>query len=95
MGDGVARLSSSGDMTFFSYGGCDVRFRTSSRLVRYLCVTGWDAGYLVCQAQYAGLASPVEEYIDLVPILENLYMDPERFLGQIERVEVCYGREAA
>jgi hypothetical protein len=31
-----------------------------------------------------------EEYIDLVPILENLQMDVSAFLKPIERVEVSY-----
>ena len=30
----------------------------------------------------------IEEYIDLVPILKNLYIDPEKFLGNIKKVEV-------
>ena len=30
----------------------------------------------------------IEEYIDLVPILRNLYIDPEKFLENIEKVEV-------
>lgn len=35
-----------------------------------------------------------EEYIDLIPILENLYYDVEEFLRPIERVEIDYGRFA-
>lgn len=31
-----------------------------------------------------------EEYIDLVPILENLYIDPDWFLAPIKNVEVNY-----
>lgn len=30
----------------------------------------------------------IEEYIDLIPILKNLYIDPEIFLGNIGKVEV-------
>ena len=30
----------------------------------------------------------IEEYIDLVPILKKLYIDPEKFLGNIKKVEV-------
>ena len=31
-----------------------------------------------------------EDYIDLVPILENLYMDPDEFLKPIKGVEIQY-----
>jgi hypothetical protein len=31
-----------------------------------------------------------EEYIDLVPILENLYFDVEEFLKPIQKVRIAY-----
>ena len=31
-----------------------------------------------------------EEYIDLIPILENLYFDVENFLKPIEKVRISY-----
>ncbi|WP_296854949.1 hypothetical protein [Treponema sp.] len=31
-----------------------------------------------------------EDYIDLQPILESLYMDSAAFLGAIKRVEIRY-----
>ena len=31
-----------------------------------------------------------EEYIDLVPILENLYFDADKFLAPIEKVRIEY-----
>ena len=34
--------------------------------------------------------SDTEEYIDLVPILQNLYIDPDPFLAPIKSVEVSY-----
>ena len=34
--------------------------------------------------------SEQEDYIDLQPILENLYMDPEKFYRPIKKVEVRY-----
>ena len=33
-----------------------------------------------------------EEYIDLIPILENLYFDSKVFLAPIEKVKVENGR---
>lgn len=31
-----------------------------------------------------------EDYIDLIPILENLFIDPNEFLNGIERVRIAY-----
>ena len=74
--------------TSFSYGGNTIRFLTSPRLLRYEKVLKWDNGYLEVIANYNGKEE--EEYIDLVPILENLQMDVSAFLSPIERVEVSY-----
>ena len=32
----------------------------------------------------------VEDYIDLIPILENLYIDADSFLEPIKEVEIKY-----
>ena len=87
--EGRAILSSEGKYTSFSYGGNTIRFLTSPRLLRYEKVLKWDNGYLEVIANYNGKEE--EEYIDLVPILENLLMDAPAFLKPIERVEVSYG----
>ena len=86
--NGCAILSSSGSYTSFSYGGNTIRFLTSPRLLRYEKVLNWDNGYLEVIANYNGKEE--EEYINLVPILENLQMDVSAFLKPIERVEVSY-----
>lgn len=88
---GTALLSVSDGFTLFAYGDHRIRFKTPARLKRYLAVKQWDAGYLVADAEYDGVAYPVEEYVDLVPILENLYVDAGRFLAPIKHVEVDYG----
>lgn len=49
----------------------------------------WENGYIAVTAKYKGLPEE-EEYIDLVPILENLYIDPDEFLKQIEKVRISY-----
>lgn len=85
----TAILSSKGEFTSFTFGGRSIRFRTPKTLERYTKVLEWDAGYLVVMAKYAGLPE-TEEYIDLVPILENLYQEPEAFLRPIRNVEVRY-----
>lgn len=85
-----ATLSSSGSFTIFKFGPHTIRFRTSPRLVRYTSVKEWDKGYLVVDAQYSNLPHVEEEYIDLVPILNNLYFDAERELAPIEKVSIHY-----
>lgn len=85
----IAWLSSAGNMTSFRYGGQNIRFRTSAALERYTSVKEWDNGYIVVMAKYCGVGE-VEEYIDLVPILQNLYIDPESFLKPIQSVKISY-----
>ena len=85
-----ALLSSQGSMTSFATDDYVIRFRTSDHLVRYEAVTKWDAGYIECLATYDNPLVTEEEYIDLVPILENLYFNPEEFLEGIERVRIDY-----
>lgn len=86
--ENVALLSSSGDFSTFSFGGDVIRFATSPRLRNYLSVKRWDNGYLEVDADYGHGAE--EDYIDLVPILKNLYYDADRFLAPIRKVEVRY-----
>ena len=86
--EGLAILSNKGRYTSFSYGGNTIRFLTSPRLLRYEKVLKWDNGYLEVIANYNGKEE--EEYIDLVPILENLLMDVPAFLSPIKKVEVSY-----
>ena len=40
-------------------------------------------------AEYYGCPEPVEEYIDLVPILNSLYFDVDELLAPIEGVAVA------
>ena len=49
----------------------------------------WDKGYIVVMADYEGLGE-TEEYIDLLPILKNLYINPETFLKPIKSVKIDY-----
>ena len=78
-----AVLSNQGDMTSFRYADYNIRFRTPSILKKYVDVKSWDDGYIVVMADYEGMGI-TEEYIDLVPILKNLYMKPETFLKNIQ-----------
>lgn len=90
-----AILSSKGDLTTFSFGHHVIRFKTSPHLERYESVKEWDNGYIVCMAKYDTSEQPEEEYIDMVPILRNLYFDPNEFLSPIEKVRVSYDGESA
>lgn len=85
-----AILSNDKEFTCFSYNGRIIRFRTSSKLERYTRVVEWDNGYIVVMAKYEGVPKEEEEYIDLIPILENLYINPHDFLKNIHKVRISY-----
>lgn len=85
-----AVLSSAGGFTSFSFGGYHIRFKAPYSLERYVDVVKWDDGYLVVMAKYNHNATPEEEYIDLKPILNNLYIDSRSFLKPIKSVRIAY-----
>ena len=85
-----AVLSSADGFTAFSFGGYHIRFKAPYSLERYVDVVKWDDGYLVVLAKYRHNAEPEEEYIDLKPILEGLYIDSETFLKPIKKVRIAY-----
>lgn len=84
-----AILTNDGEYTIFEFNNEKIRFATSKRLERYTKVIEWNHGYLVVMAKYSGL-DEVEEYIDLVPILDNLYYDIDEFLKPIKEVKIGY-----
>lgn len=84
---GEAILSKVGEFTCFQFDGFIIRFRTSSKLEMYTEVVEWNHGYLVVMAKYKGCEME-EEYIDLIPILQNLYFDVEDFLNKIQKVSI-------
>ena len=84
-----AVLSNDKKFTSFSYDHYVIRFTSSPKLEKYTRIVKWDHGYIVVTAVYEGLGE-VEEYIDLVPILENLYMNPDTFLNPIQKVRIAY-----
>ena len=85
----TAFLSSKGNYSTFSFNGTTLTFLTSKNLERYTKVKKWDNGYIVVMAKNKSKPEH-EDYIDLQPILENLYMEPESFLSKIQNVEVRY-----
>lgn len=86
----TAYLSSKGRYTFFRYGDMELRFIAPYSLERYEKVVEWDYGYLVVLTKYSHNQDLEEEYIDLLPVLNALYMDAELFLKPIKNVEVQY-----
>ena len=84
-----AILSSDKNFTIFEYNDQVIRFVTSSKLERYTQVLKWDHGYLVVMAKYKNIGE-IEEYIDLIPILQSLYYDTEAFLKPIKEVRIEY-----
>ena len=86
---GVATLSNEKNYTVFRFGKHVIRFAAPYSLERYTAVKEWDNGYLVVMAKYKHNEKPEEEYIDLVPILQNLYFDVDKFLNPIKSVEVA------
>ena len=78
---GVATLSNDKNYTVFQFGNHVIRFVAPYSLERYTAV----------MAKYKHNEKPEEEYIDLVPILQNLYFDVDKFLNPIKSVEVANG----
>lgn len=85
-----AVLSNAEGFTAFIFGDYNIRFRAPYSLERYVEVLQWDNGYLVVLAKYSHNTEPEEDYIDLKPILESLYIDSEKFLKPIKTVRVAY-----
>ena len=85
-----AILSNAEGYTAFSFGGYHIRFKAPYSLERYVDVVKWDDGYLVVLAKYAHNDEPEEEYIDLKPILDGLYIDSAAFLKPIKSVRIDY-----
>ena len=89
MSTGVAYLDNIGDITLFKFGDSCIKFKSPKTLKKYLRVKYWDSGYIVCDALYGEPGIETEEYIDLLPILDNLYIDAEDFLKDVEEVKIA------
>ena len=86
----TAILSSFDKYTTFSFGVTTLTFRTCNNLDRYTKVNLWDNGYLEVMAKYKNRNEEIEEYIDLEPVLKNLYMDKDSSLKPIKSVRIEY-----
>lgn len=83
-----AILSNKDNYTIFEYEDYIIRFKAPYSLEWYTAVKEWDHGYLVVMAKYRYNDESEEEYIDLIPILEKLYISPEIFLKPIKEVKI-------
>lgn len=88
---GIATLGNEKNYTIFKYGNHVIRFAAPYSLEHYTEVKEWDKGCLVVMAKYKHNQKPEEEYIDLVPILQNLYFNADEFLAPIKGVRVANG----
>lgn len=86
----TAILSSFDRYSTFSFKGKTLTFRTCDGLERYTKVLLWDNGYLEVMAKYRHKDKEIEEFIDLDPVLEHLYMDKDSFIGPIKGVTIQY-----
>lgn len=86
----TAYLSAENGFTVFEYGKIRIRFRAPYSLERYTNVKQWDNGYLVVDAKYKHNVVPEEEYIDLEPVLNDLYIDADKFVKPIKKVEITH-----
>ena len=86
----TAVLSSYDKYTTFSFAGRTLTFRTCDGLEKYIKVLTWDNGYLEVLAKYRQRDEVVEEYIDLDPVLDGLFMNKAAFLNPIKNVRIEY-----
>lgn len=86
----TAVLSSFKNYTTFSFGGKTLTFRTCNGLEKYVKILTWDKGYIEVMAKYRQRDHEIEEYIDLEPVLDGLYMDKDAFLSPIKNVRIEY-----
>lgn len=83
-----AYLSNDKNYTIFKYGPYTIRFKAPYSLERYTSIWEWDHGYLVVMAKYRHNKESEEEYIDLIPILKDLYISPDTFLKNIKEIRL-------
>ena len=87
MNEEMAKISVDGKYSVFTFRDKSIRFRTSTKLKKYLRVKEWDNGYLVVDVDYSSLGE-TEEYVDIKSILNDLYIDEQKFLNPIKGVMI-------
>ena len=87
----IATLENDAGFSAFFFRNCVIRFKAPYSLERYTSVKEWDNGYLVVIAKYRHNSQPEEEYIDLLPILNGLYINGQEFLKPIKEIAIAHG----
>ena len=85
----IATLENDARFSVFFFRNRVIRFKAPYSLERYTSVKEWDNGYLM--AKYCHNSQPEEEYIDLLPILNGLYINGQEFLKPIKGVAIAHG----
>ncbi len=86
----VAKLSNKEDYIEFACKQKNIIFKGPYSLEYFDKVKSWDHGYIVVDVKYANRDELIEDYIDLVPMLDRLYIDSDSFLEGIGDVEIVY-----
>ncbi len=86
--DSIATLGFENGFSIFSFADHVIRFKAPYSLEKYTQVVNWDNGYLIVMAKYSHNKDEEEEYIDLIPILDDLYFNAEDFIRPIEGVRI-------
>ena len=88
----TAYLSNEGRYTIFEFNGTRLKIIAPEPLVKYLKINQFvpEKGYIAVMTDYACFDKPEEEYIDLIPTLHNLLIDPDEFLKPIKKLELRY-----
>ena len=89
----IAYLNNKGDFIQFEYKNTKIRFKAPCSLEKIEKIKEWDNGYIVVSAKYFNQKEEIEDYIDLVPILEDLYIKPKQFLTKIKEVKLNYAEK--
>ena len=85
-----AILTNDKDYTIFKFKDYTLKFKAPKCLEWYSEVTKWDNGYIEVMTKYSHSEELIEEYIDLIPILRNLFISKEE-LQDIKEVRVVNG----
>lgn len=88
----TAYLSNEGRYTIFEYNGTRLKIIAPEPLVKYLKINEFipKKGYIAVLTDYSCFKQPEEEYIDLIPTLNNLLMDADAFLKPIKKLKLRY-----
>lgn len=83
-----AILTNKNGYTVFMIDKYIIRFKAPYSLEYYSSIKSWDNGYLTVMAKYSHNKNLEEEYIDLLSILDDLYIDKEKFLKSVKGVRI-------